>query len=119
MRVSPDGYSLDIAYMARPGAEEIQLDLVLDYRSNVMLYPAFQKYFRDHQPPLLAAWGKNDPAFLPAGANAYLRDLPNAEVHLLDTGHFALETHAADIGWLILDFLARNAHAPSTPAAES
>lgn len=119
MRVSPDGYSLDIAYMARPGAEEIQLDLVLDYRSNVMLYPAFQKYFRDHQPPLLAAWGKNDPAFLPAGANAYLRDLPNAEVHLLDTGHFALETHAAEIGWLILDFLARNAHSPPTLAADS
>jgi pimeloyl-ACP methyl ester carboxylesterase len=118
-RVSPDGYSLDIAYMARPGADDIQLDLVLDYRSNVALYPTFQKYFRDRQPPLLAAWGKNDPAFVPAGAHAYLRDLPNAEVHLLDTGHFALETHAAEIGWLILDFLTRSALAPPTAAAVS
>jgi pimeloyl-ACP methyl ester carboxylesterase len=107
-RVSPDGYTLDIAYMARPGADEIQLDLVLDYRSNVALYPAFQKYFRDSQPPLLAAWGKNDPAFIPAGAQAYRRDLPKTEVHLLDTGHFALETHAEEIGQLILTFLDAN-----------
>ena len=106
-RVSPDGYTLDIAYMARSGAEEIQLDLVLDYRSNVALYPAFQAYFREQQPPLLAAWGKNDPAFVPAGAHAYQRDLPKAEVHLLDTGHFALETHATEIGTLILKFLER------------
>jgi pimeloyl-ACP methyl ester carboxylesterase len=104
-RVSPDGYTLDIAYMARPGADEIQLDLVLDYRSNVALYPAFQKYFRDHQPPLLAVWGKNDPAFVPAGAHAYQRDLPNAQVHLLDTGHFALETHAQEIAQRMHDFL--------------
>jgi pimeloyl-ACP methyl ester carboxylesterase len=109
--VSPDGYTLDIAYMARPGADEIQLDLILDYRSNVALYPKFQAYFRDHQPPVLAAWGQNDPAFLPAGAKAYQRDLPNAQVHLIDTGHFALETHADAIGKLILDFLA------TTPAA--
>jgi pimeloyl-ACP methyl ester carboxylesterase len=106
-RVSPDGYTLDIAYMARFGAEEIQLDLVLDYRSNVALYPAFQAYFREQQPPLLAVWGKNDPAFVPAGAHAYQRDLPKAEVHLLDTGHFALETHATEIGTLILKFLER------------
>jgi pimeloyl-ACP methyl ester carboxylesterase len=106
-RVSPDGYTLDIAYMARLGAEEIQLDLILDYRSNVALYPSFQGYFREKQPPFLAAWGKNDPAFLPAGANAYRRDLPKAEVHLLDTGHFALETHANEIGNLILEFLER------------
>ncbi len=106
-RISPDGYTLDIAYMARPGADEIQLDLILDYRSNVALYPAFQAYFRDQQPPLLAVWGKNDPAFLPAGALAYRRDLPGAEVHLLDTGHFALETHAAEIGNIMLDFLDR------------
>jgi pimeloyl-ACP methyl ester carboxylesterase len=105
--ISPDGYTLDITYMARPGAEEIQLDLVLDYRSNVALYPAFQDYFRAHQPPLLAAWGKNDAHFLPAGALAYKTDLPKAEVHLLDTGHFALETHAAEIGALMLDFLGR------------
>jgi pimeloyl-ACP methyl ester carboxylesterase len=105
-RVSPDGYTLDIAYMARPGADEIQLDLILDYRRNVALYPSFQAYFREKQPPFLAAWGKNDPAFIPAGAHAYRRDLPNAEVHLLDTGHFALETHSDEIGKLILEFLA-------------
>jgi pimeloyl-ACP methyl ester carboxylesterase len=106
-RVSPDGYTLDIAYMARPGADEIQLDLILDYRSNVALYPSFQAYFREWQPPFLAAWGKNDPAFIPAGAHAYRRDLPDAEVHLLDTGHFALETHSEEIAKLILEFLAR------------
>lgn len=105
--LSPDGYELDIAYMARPGADEIQLDLILDYRSNVALYPAFQAYFRDHQPPLLAAWGRHDPAFLPAGATAYLKDLPAAEVHLLDAGHFALETHATQIAALIRAFLNR------------
>jgi pimeloyl-ACP methyl ester carboxylesterase len=104
-RVSPDGYTLDIAYMARPGAEEIQLDLILDYRSNVSLYPAFQAYFRKSQPPFLAVWGENDPAFLPAGAHAYRRDLPRTEVHLFDTGHFALETHAEEIGELMLGFL--------------
>jgi pimeloyl-ACP methyl ester carboxylesterase len=106
-RVSPDGYTLDIAYMARPGADEIQLDLILDYRSNVALYPSFQAYFRERQPPFLAAWGKNDPAFIPAGAHAYRRDLLSAEVHLLDTGHFALETHSEEIAKLILEFLAR------------
>ena len=106
-RVSPDGYTLDIAYMARPGADEIQLDLILDYRSNVALYPAFQAYFREHQPPLLAAWGKNDGFFIPPGAEAYARDLPDAEIHLLDTGHFALETHATEIAALMRDFLGR------------
>jgi len=104
-RVSPDGHTLDVAYMARPGAEEIQLDLVLDYRSNVALYPEFQAYFRKYQPPFLAAWGKHDPAFVPAGAQAYGRDLPNAEIHLLDTGHFALETHAEKIAELMHAFL--------------
>lgn len=108
-RLSPDGYELDIAYMARPGAEEIQLDLILDYRSNVAIYPDFQEYFRRYQPPLLAVWGKNDPAFTPAGAFAYKRDLPNAEVHLLDTGHFALETHAKEVAKLITSFLGANA----------
>jgi pimeloyl-ACP methyl ester carboxylesterase len=106
-RVSPDGYTLDIAYMARPGAEEIQLDLILDYRSNVALYPTFQLYFRTHRPPLLAIWGKNDPFFLPPGAEAYKRDLPDAEVRFLDTGHFALETHSAEIGAAMRDFLGR------------
>ncbi len=105
--LSPDGYELDIAYMARPGAEEIQLDLIRDYRNNVARYPDFQAYFRKHQPPLLAAWGRHDPAFIPAGAEAYKRDLPDAEVHLLDAGHFALETHADEIAALIIDFLER------------
>jgi len=106
-RLSPDGYTLDIAYMSRPGADEIQLDLILDYRSNVARYPDFQAYFRDHQPPLLAVWGKHDPFFIPPGAEAYKRDLPEAEVHFLDTGHFALETHANDIAGYIRDFLGR------------
>lgn len=103
--LSPDGYELDIAYMARPGAEEIQLDLILDYRNNVALYPDFQEYFRNHRPPLLAVWGRHDPAFVPAGAVAYQRDLPNAQIHLLDTGHFALETHAKEVAALIAPFL--------------
>ena len=95
--VSPDGYTLDIAYMERKGADEIQLDLILDYASNLALYPTFQAYFRTHRPPLLAIWGRNDPHFVPAGALAYRRDLPDADVVLLDTGHFALETHAGAI----------------------
>ncbi len=103
--LSPDGYELDIAYMARPGAEDIQLDLILDYRSNVALYPAFQSYFRDYRPPLLAAWGRHDPAFVPAGAAAYKKDLPDAQVHLLDAGHFALETHAQEVATLIRAFI--------------
>lgn len=103
----PDGYELDIAYLARSGAEEIQLDLILDYRSNILLYPAFQSYFREHQPPLLAVWGRHDPAFLPAGALAYQKDLPDAEVHFLDTGHFALETHHHEIANHIRKFLER------------
>lgn len=106
-RLSPDGYELDIAYMTKPGAEEIQLDLILDYRSNVALYPAFQAYFREHRPPLLAVWGRHDPAFIPAGAEAYRRDLPDAEVHLLDAGHFALETHYREVADYMRDFLAR------------
>ncbi|MBW4485830.1 MAG: alpha/beta hydrolase [Tildeniella torsiva UHER 1998/13D] len=105
--LSPDGYELDIAYMGRPDAEEIQLDLILDYRSNVALYPAFQSYFREHRPPLLAVWGRYDPAFLPAGAAAYQRDLPDAKIHLLDAGHFALETHAEEVAALIRSFLDR------------
>lgn len=105
--LSPDGYELDIGYMARPGAEEIQLDLILDYRSNVTLYPAFQRYFRQHRPSLLAVWGRHDPAFIPAGAHAYRQDLPDAEVHLLDAGHFALETHHREIAEHIRTFLDR------------
>jgi pimeloyl-ACP methyl ester carboxylesterase len=105
--VAPEAYTLDALLMARPGNDEIQLDLFLDYASNLALYPAFQRYLRDHQPPLLAVWGGKDPFFLPAGAQAYKRDIPEAEIHLLDTGHFALETHARPIGSLILKFLDR------------
>jgi pimeloyl-ACP methyl ester carboxylesterase len=104
-RVSPDGYSLDSFYLARPGADEPQLDLFGDYKTNVALYPTFQKYFRDHKPRLLAVWGKNDPFFLPAGAEAFKRDIPEALVRFFDTGHFALETHAAEIAAAIRDFL--------------
>jgi pimeloyl-ACP methyl ester carboxylesterase len=107
-RVSPDGYSLDNFYLARPGTDEVQLDLFGDYKSNVALYPTFQTYFRAHKPPLLAVWGKNDPFFLPAGAEAFKRDLPNAVVRFLDAGHFAVETHAADIAAAIRYFLARS-----------
>ncbi|ACU70003.1 alpha/beta hydrolase fold protein [Catenulispora acidiphila DSM 44928] len=103
--VSPDGYSLDNYYLARPGADEVQLDLMGDYTSNVELYPAFHEYFRTHTPPLLAVWGQNDPFFLPAGAEAFRRDNPNATVRLLDTGHFALETHVEEIADAILEFL--------------
>ncbi len=106
-RISPDGYSLDNFYLARPGAHEVQLDLFGDYKSNVALYPAFQKYFRERMPPLLAVWGKNDPFFLPAGAEGFKRDIPSAAVHFFDTGHFALETHAAEIAAAIRDFLGR------------
>jgi pimeloyl-ACP methyl ester carboxylesterase len=103
--VSPDGYSLDNYYLTRPGADELQLDLFGDYKSNVALYPTFQNYFRTHKPPLLAIWGKNDPFFLPPGAEAYKRDIPDAVVRFLDTGHFALETHAGEIAAAIREFL--------------
>src|SRR5215468_3612472 len=106
-KVSPDGYSLDNFYLSRPGADEVQLDLFGDYKSNVALYPAFQRYFRTHKPPFLAVWGKNDPFFLPPGAEAFKRDIPNAVVRFFDTGHFALETHAAEIAAAIRGFLPR------------
>ena len=105
--VAPDGYALDNFYLARPGADEVQLDLFGDYRSNVALYPTFQRYFRTHKPPFLAVWGKNDPFFLPPGATAFQRDIPGAAVRLFDTGHFALETHAAEIAAEIRSFLTR------------
>ncbi|MDA8747733.1 alpha/beta hydrolase [Litoreibacter sp.] len=105
--IAPESYALDAALLARNGNDEIQLDLLCDYASNVALYPVFQKYFRAHQPPLLAIWGKNDPFFLPEGAEAFRRDNPNVEVRLLDTGHFALETHSAEIAQRSLDFLNR------------
>ncbi len=104
--VAPEAYELDSALLARTGNDEIQLDLFLDYASNVALYPKFQEYFRTRRPPLLAVWGKNDPFFLPKGADAYRRDIPDAEVLLFDTGHFALETHAVEITAAINEFLA-------------
>lgn len=107
-QVSPDGYTLDIAYMSRPGNDEKQLDLIFDYQNNVKMYPQFQQYLREYQPPLLATWGKNDVSFILAGAKAFKKDLPNAEIHLLDSGHFALETHANEIGELMLNFLRNN-----------
>jgi pimeloyl-ACP methyl ester carboxylesterase len=103
--VSPDGYSLDNFYLSRPGADELQLDLFGDYKSNVALYPKFQEYFRTHKPPFLAVWGRNDPFFLPAGAESFKRDLPEAVIRFFDAGHFALETHAEEIAASILDFL--------------
>lgn len=95
--VAPETYTLDALLMARPGNAEIQLNLFLDYASNLLLYPAFQQYFREKQPPLLAIWGKHDPFFIPAGAEAYRKDNPNAHVKMLDAGHFALETHVEEI----------------------
>src|SRR5439155_7286626 len=105
--VAPEAWQLDAALLARPGIDEIQLDLFLDYASNVALYPKFQEYFRANTPPLLAVWGKNDPFFLPPGAEAFKRDNPNAELHFFETGHFALETHAQEIANAIRDFLGR------------
>ena len=105
--VSPDGRNLDDFYLSRPGNDEIQLDLLLDYQSNVALYETIQAYLRKHQPPVLAVWGKNDPFFIPPGAEAFKRDVASADIRFFDTGHFALETHAAEIGAAILEFLAR------------
>jgi pimeloyl-ACP methyl ester carboxylesterase len=105
--IAPEAYELDSALLARPGNDEIQLDLFLDYASNVALYPKFQEYFHTKQTPLLAVWGKNDPFFLPPGAEAFKRDNPAAEVHFYDTGHFALETHVQEIASVIRDFLSR------------
>jgi pimeloyl-ACP methyl ester carboxylesterase len=106
--VAPESYTLDTALFQRPGNIEIQLDLFLDYTSNVKLYPKFQEYFRKSQPPLLAIWGKNDPFFIPAGAEAFRKDLPNAQVQFLDTGHFAIETHVVEIAAAMREFLEEN-----------
>ena len=103
--ISPDGYGLDDFYLSRPGADEVQLDLLLNYETNVAHYPKFHEYFRTHRPPLLAIWGRNDPFFIPPGAEAFKRDLPDAEVRFLDTGHFALETHSGEIADAIRNFL--------------
>jgi pimeloyl-ACP methyl ester carboxylesterase len=106
--IAPEAYTLDSALLERPGNKEIQLDLFLDYASNVKLYPKFQEYFRDWKPPLLAIWGKNDPFFIPAGAEAFRKDLPDAQVQFLDTGHFAIETHVVEIATAMKKFLEAN-----------
>jgi pimeloyl-ACP methyl ester carboxylesterase len=106
--IAPESYTLDTALLERPGNKEIQLDLFLDYASNVKLYPKFQEYFRKAKPPLLAIWGRNDPFFIPAGAEAYRKDLPNVHVLFLDTGHFAIETHTMEIAAAIKEFFAVN-----------
>ncbi|MEV0294886.1 alpha/beta hydrolase [Nocardia sp. NPDC050710] len=105
--VSPDTWTLDQHYLDRPGNKEIQLELFADYKLNLDGYPDFQKYFTEYRPPVLITWGEHDEIFGPDGARAYLRDLPDAELHLLDAGHFALETHGAEIAALIRDFLGR------------
>jgi pimeloyl-ACP methyl ester carboxylesterase len=106
--VPPESYTLDTALLERPGNKEIQLDLFLDYASSVRLYPKFQEYFRKSKPPLLAVWGKNDPFFIPAGAEAFRKDIPGAKIQFLDTGHFALETHFVEISAAMKDFFEKN-----------
>jgi len=106
--VPPESYTLDAALLERPGNKEIQLDLFLDYVSNLKLYPKFQEYFRRSKPPLLAIWGKNDPFFMPPGAEAFRKDIPGATVRLLRTGHFALETHVVEISSAMKNFLEAN-----------
>jgi pimeloyl-ACP methyl ester carboxylesterase len=107
-RVSPDAWMLDQAYLDRPGNQEIQLDLFYDYRTNVDFYPEFQEFFRAYQPPTLIVWGENDHIFPAEGATPYLRDLPNAELHLIDAGHFILESHGAEVAATIRTFLSKN-----------
>jgi pimeloyl-ACP methyl ester carboxylesterase len=106
--VAPESYTLDAALLERPGNKDIQLDLFLDYASNVKLYPKFQEYFRQSKPPLLAIWGKNDPFFIPAGAEAFRKDIPDVQVRFLDTGHFAIETHGVEIAAAMKEFLKAN-----------
>jgi pimeloyl-ACP methyl ester carboxylesterase len=115
-QLAPETYALDSALLARPGNDEIQLDLFLDYASNVALYPRFQEYFRSKRPPVLAVWGKNDPFFVPAGAEAFKRDIPSAEIHFYDTGHFALETHHQEIAKAIREFLDRKLSSQTSAA---
>jgi len=113
--VAPEAWLLHDALLARPGNDEIQLDLFLDYGRNVESYPAYQSYLRTYQPPLLAVWGRHDPVFLPAGAEAFRRDLPEAEVHFLEAGHFALETEAEAVAVLICVFLGQTLSAEARP----
>jgi pimeloyl-ACP methyl ester carboxylesterase len=106
--IAPEGYTLDAALLARPGNVDIQLDLFLDYANNVKLYPKFHEYFRAAKPPMLAIWGKFDPYFIPAGAEAFQKDIPDAVVQFLPTGHFALETHLEQIVIAMREFLAKH-----------
>ena len=115
--IPPESYTLDTCLLERPGNQDIQLDLFLDYASNVKLYPKFQDYFRKAKPPLLAIWGKNDPFFIPAGAEAFRKDIPSARVRFLDTGHFALETHAVEIAAAMNEFLPANGVSRRTDGA--
>ena len=107
-RIDPAAWLTDQLFLDRPGSAEIQLDVIYDYRTNVALYPEFHAWFREHQPPALILWGENDPIFLPDGARAFLRDLPDAELHFFDTGHFALEEKADEMIPVMRDFVARN-----------
>jgi pimeloyl-ACP methyl ester carboxylesterase len=111
--INPDLFELDQRYLELAGRDQVMLDLLYDYQSNVALYPTWQDYLRTHTPPALLAWGRNDAYFPPAGARAYLRDLPDAELHLLDTGHFATATHSAEIAELIAAFLDSHMRAPA------
>jgi pimeloyl-ACP methyl ester carboxylesterase len=111
-RIDPDSWTLDQRVLDLPGRDQIMLDLLLDYGSNVELYPTWQAWLREHQPPLLLTWGRNDPFFLEAGAKAYLRDIPDAELHLFDTGHFALEEHVSEIAALVAAFVDRHEYRP-------
>ena len=118
-RMNPDAWMHDALLLARPGNIDLQLDLFHDYRTNVELYPAFQSFLRNYRPPTLVAWGRRDPFFTVAGAQSYRRDVPDAEIHLLDTGHFALETHVRDIAALMRGFLGRvEKRANATGAAD-
>jgi pimeloyl-ACP methyl ester carboxylesterase len=111
--VNPDLWELDQRYLELPGRDQVMLDLLYDYQSNVTLYPAWQEYLRTYAPPALVAWGRNDAFFPPEGARAYLKDLPDAELHLLDTGHFATATHSVEIAELISAFLESHVVAPA------
>jgi pimeloyl-ACP methyl ester carboxylesterase len=115
--VSPDLWELDQRYLELPGRDQVMLDLLYDYRNNVELYPRWQEYLRANQPPALLPWGENDQFFPPEGARAYLKDLPEAELHLLDTGHFATATHSQRIAELIADFLDRRVTDAGVPEA--
>jgi pimeloyl-ACP methyl ester carboxylesterase len=106
-QLAPDGYELDIAYLSRPGQDEIQLDFIYDYRTNVAAYPAWQRYFREKRPPTLVVWGRNDPFFLPPGAEAFKRDLPDAEIGFVEAGHFALETRSGEVAERMIAFFDR------------